>query len=106
MPDALKPIYPLLRHQPGDKKLLPGQPDYLIVRPLRDEAVEVIHPKAPDQKVFATNPKMLWHIFTHPEYYFTTLSTGEVIQRYTEAPREDLDLRPRYVMNDEGQIVR
>jgi hypothetical protein len=101
-----KPIYSPLRRAPTDPKLLPGQPDYLIVKPIRDDAVEVIHPKAPDQKVFATNPKMLWHIFMHPEYYFTALSTGEVVQRYTEAPRADLNLRPRYVMNDEGQIVR
>jgi hypothetical protein len=101
-----KPIYSSIRRSPTDPKLLPGQPDYLIVKPLRDDAVEVIHPRAPEQKVLATNPRQLWHIFTHPEYYFTTLSGGEVIQRFSEPPREPADLRPRYIMNDEGQIIR
>src|SRR4051794_19587481 len=103
---TVKPIYSPIRRSPTDPKLLPGQPDYLIVKPIRDEAVEVIHPKAPEQKVFATNPKQLWHIFTHPEYYFTTLADGVVVQRFTEPPREPTDLRPRYFMNDKGQIVK
>jgi hypothetical protein len=105
MADA-KPVYTPIRRAPTDPKLLPGQPDYLIVKPLRDDAVEVIHPKAPDQKVYATNPRQLWHVFTHPECYFTTLETGKIIQRRTEPPREPADLRPRYIMNDQGQIVR
>lgn len=100
-----KPVHSPIRRQPTDPKLLPGQPDYLIVRPLRDNQVEVIHPQALGQKLTVSDPKTLWHILIHPEYYFSQPNyKGEV--KVLSRVEPDPQPRPRYIMNDQGQIVK